>query len=151
MTLAWTDPPGDPVAAIKLVNSLELVVSNLDDPTNLIVYYGNDIPAKSIYNVPRNPADTNSPLPNPDSINNVQNVFLPGLLATNYSITVIGRDVNVNAVSAQTNNAAVSTRPTWCRTTRWWFPAAKARRPTRSRSRTTASSPIQPPAKTSVP
>ena len=31
VTLAWTDPPGDPAAAIKLVNSLELVVTNLDD------------------------------------------------------------------------------------------------------------------------
>ena len=28
ITLAWTDPPGDPAAAIKLVNSLELVVTN---------------------------------------------------------------------------------------------------------------------------
>ena len=30
VTLAWTDPPGNPAAAIKLVNSLELVVSNAD-------------------------------------------------------------------------------------------------------------------------
>jgi hypothetical protein len=37
ITLAWTDPPGDPVAAIKLVNRLGLVVTNLDT-TN--VYYG---------------------------------------------------------------------------------------------------------------
>ena len=44
VTLAWTDPPGNPAAAIKLVNSLELVVTNLDDPANPIVYYGNDIP-----------------------------------------------------------------------------------------------------------
>ncbi len=45
MTLAWTDPPGDPAAAIKLVNNLVLVVTNLSNPTNPIVYYGNDIPA----------------------------------------------------------------------------------------------------------
>ncbi len=43
ITLAWTDPPGDPVAAIKLVNSLQLVVTNLDDPANPTVFYGNDI------------------------------------------------------------------------------------------------------------
>ena len=36
VTLAWTDPPGNPAAAIKLVNSLELVVSNLTDPANPI-------------------------------------------------------------------------------------------------------------------
>ena len=39
-----------------------------------------------------------------DSINNVENVFISPPLGTNYSITVIGRDVNVNAVTAQTNN-----------------------------------------------
>src|SRR5208283_5906038 len=33
-----------------------------------------------------------------------ENVFLPPLLGTNYSITVVGRGVNVNAVTAQTNN-----------------------------------------------
>jgi hypothetical protein len=41
-----------------------------------------------------------------DSINNVENVFISPLLGANYSITVIGRGVNVNAVTAQTNNAA---------------------------------------------
>ena len=30
VTLVWTDPPGDPAAAIKLVNNLELVITNLD-------------------------------------------------------------------------------------------------------------------------
>ena len=29
-TLVWTDPPGDPAAAIKLVNNLVLVITNLD-------------------------------------------------------------------------------------------------------------------------
>jgi subtilisin family serine protease len=29
-TLVWTDPPGDPNAAVKLVNNLDLVVTNLD-------------------------------------------------------------------------------------------------------------------------
>ena len=45
VTLAWTDPPGDPAAAIKLVNNLVLVVTNFSNPTNPIVYFGNDIPA----------------------------------------------------------------------------------------------------------
>jgi len=44
-TLVWTDPPGNPVASIKLVNNLALVVTNLDDPKNPKVYYGNDFGA----------------------------------------------------------------------------------------------------------
>jgi subtilisin-like proprotein convertase family protein len=100
LTLAWTDPPGDPVAAIKLVNRLELVVTNLDDPTNPIVYYGNDIPLNGYFNTPENPT-------NPvvvDSINNVQSVIIPQPPGSNYTVTVFGREVNVNAVSAQTNS-----------------------------------------------
>ncbi len=104
-TLVWTDPPGNPVASVKLVNDLDLVVTNLDN-TNL-VFYGNDIPSgHSDSNVPWN---TNGP-PNLDTVNNVENVFLSpdfgenSLLATNYSITVVGRRVNVNAVTAQSNN-----------------------------------------------
>ena len=30
ITLVWTDPPGNPVASVKLVNDLDLVVTNLD-------------------------------------------------------------------------------------------------------------------------
>jgi subtilisin-like proprotein convertase family protein/N-acetylneuraminic acid mutarotase len=101
ITLAWTDPPGDPIAAIKLVNVLNLVVTNLDDPTNPIIYYGNDI-SENGFNTPET---TNTPSAF-DLINNVQNVIIPQPLGSNYTVTVIGRDVNVNAVSAQTNNAA---------------------------------------------
>ena len=100
VTLVWTDPPGNPAAAIKLVNHLELVVTNMDNPTNPVVYYGNDIPAGYLFNTPENPTN----LVVPDSINNVQNVIIPPFLGTNYAITVIGRDVNVNADSAQTNS-----------------------------------------------
>ncbi len=106
VTLAWTDPPGNPAAAIKLVNSLELVVTNLDhtDPNYLSVYYGNDFdPANPPFS---EPWDTNT-VPNIDFVNNVQNVFLSAdfePLGLTYSVTVIGRSVNVNAVTAQTNN-----------------------------------------------
>jgi subtilisin-like proprotein convertase family protein len=102
VTLTWTDPPGDPAAAIKLVNNLDLVVTNLDDPANPVIFYGNDIGASSSF--PFNtPEDTNTP-PIFDTINNVQNVFIDNPLGTNYSITVLGHGVNVNAVTAQTNN-----------------------------------------------
>ena len=76
MTLAWTDPPGDPAAAIKLVNNLDLVVSNT---VNGKVYFGNNFAVSG--NPPFSVAWNTNSAPNPDSINNVENVFLPPLLA----------------------------------------------------------------------
>ena len=103
VTLAWTDPPGNPAAAIKLVNSLELVVTNLDtsSPDFGKVYFGNDLDGGT-----NSEAWITNTMPNIDLVNNVQNVFLPALLGKSYSVTVIGRSVNVNAVTAQTNTAA---------------------------------------------
>jgi subtilisin-like proprotein convertase family protein len=103
VTLAWTDPPGDPAAAIKLVNNLDLVVSN---KTTHAVYFGNDL-APSIVD-PTIPAasaawNTNS-APNLDSINNVENVLLPSASVDGFTVMIVGRGVNVNAVTAQTNN-----------------------------------------------
>jgi hypothetical protein len=46
--------------------------------------------------------DTNGP-PHQDVINNVENIFLPPQGA-NYSVTVVGRRVNVNAVTANPDN-----------------------------------------------
>jgi subtilisin family serine protease/subtilisin-like proprotein convertase family protein len=97
VTLAWTDPPGNPAAGIKLVNDLDLVVTNLDTGE---IYLGNDFPGSSIYTAPW---DTNGP-PNADSVNNVENVILSPMLGTNYSITVLARRINVNAVTAHTND-----------------------------------------------
>jgi subtilisin family serine protease/subtilisin-like proprotein convertase family protein len=98
ITLVWTDPPGNPAAGVKLVNDLNLVVTNLDTGQ---VYYGNDI-AEGEFN---SPADTNSP-PNLDAVNNVENVYLPPPLGTNYSVTVNGYRVNVNAVTAHPDGIA---------------------------------------------
>ena len=69
-TLVWTDPPGDPAAAIKLVNSLELVMTNLDtgDPNYGAVYMATTFRPASAVNLPWN---TNGP-PNIDTINNVR-------------------------------------------------------------------------------
>ncbi len=103
ITLVWTDPPGNPAAGVKLVNDLDLVVTNLDGPLNPIVYYGNDFPAGDPFTLA---TDTNAP-PKIDAVNNVENVYItpsPLSLGTNYSITVRARRVNVNAVTAQTNN-----------------------------------------------
>lgn len=99
VTLVWTDPPGNPAAGVKLVNNLDLVVTNLDTGD---VYWGNDIVAGNNFTFPW---DTNG-APNADVVNNVENVYLLPPLATNYAITVLGRQVNVNAVTAHTNNVA---------------------------------------------
>jgi subtilisin-like proprotein convertase family protein len=96
VTLVWTDPPGNPAASLKLVNNLDLVITNLLTGE---VFFGNDIPAGSGFNPPW---DTNTP-PNLDVVNNVENVYLSSTPATNYSVTVLAREVNVNAVTAQTN------------------------------------------------
>ncbi len=97
LTLVWTDPPGNPVAGIKLVNNLGLIVTNLDTGE---VFFGNDIQVGNTANLAW---DTNT-APNLDVVNNVQNVYLGGPLGTNYSVTVVGRRVNVNAVSANLTN-----------------------------------------------
>jgi subtilisin-like proprotein convertase family protein len=96
ITLVWTDPPGNPAASLKLVNNLDLVVSNLLTGE---VFFGNNIPAGSSFT---QPWDTNTP-PTLDVVNNVENVYLSPALSTNYSVTVAARAVNVNAVTAQTN------------------------------------------------
>ena len=97
VTLVWTDPPGNPAAGIKLVNDLDLIVTNLDTGD---VYYGNDLPGGSTFN---DPWDTNTP-PNIDSVNNVENIYLPPTLDTNYTITVRAHAINVNAVTAHPND-----------------------------------------------
>ena len=96
VTLAWSDPPANPISGVKLVNDLDLVVTNLDTtgPEQLF-YFGNDILAQHTANLPYT---TNNP-PNIDSVNNVENVFIAKPLGTNYSITVKAHRVNVNAVT----------------------------------------------------
>lgn len=97
-TLVWTDPPGNPVAGVKLVNDLDLVVTNLDTGD---VYFGNDIQVGGNFS---SPWDTNLP-PKVDVVNNVENIFIGGPLGTNgYSVTVRAQRINVNAVTAHTND-----------------------------------------------
>jgi hypothetical protein len=116
LTLAWTDPPGNPVAAIKLVNSLELVVTNVDNPTNPVVYYGNDIPAHGVSNTPESATNSVSP----DTINNVQNVVIPEPLGTNYvRHGRRARGERQRRLRPDEQRRRAFTRPTWCRITRW--------------------------------
>ncbi|HYE30451.1 MAG TPA: S8 family serine peptidase [Methylomirabilota bacterium] len=96
VTLVWTDPPGNPISGIKLVNDLDLVIRA---PESGQVFYGNNIPADSDFNVPVPEGDTNTIVAR-DFVNNVENVFIPNPSAfgTNFVISVVGRRVNVNAV-----------------------------------------------------
>jgi subtilisin-like proprotein convertase family protein len=97
ITLAWTDPAGNPVAGVKVVNDLDVVVTNLATET---VYYGNDFAPGADFNTPR---ETND-VPVFDFVNNVENVYIPRVLGTNYSVTVKAHRVNVNARTDNTNN-----------------------------------------------
>ncbi|MBI5775416.1 MAG: S8 family serine peptidase [Verrucomicrobia bacterium] len=121
-TLVWTDPPGNPLAGTKLVNDLDLVVFD-EAATNY--YFGNNIPSGEILTAPVSAeylfGSNNIPSPPPhvvnpdfpglsnavpaDFVNNVENVFLPAPLSPRYFISVVGRRVNVNAVT--TNNTGV--------------------------------------------
>lgn len=97
VTLAWTDPPGNPAAGLKLVNDLDLIVTNLETGA---VFWGNDFAPGAVFTSawrPGTPA-------NPDLVNNVENVYLPAPLGSNYSITVLGRRVGVNAVPEHPND-----------------------------------------------
>jgi subtilisin-like proprotein convertase family protein len=90
MTLVWTDPPGNPAVGLKLVNDLDLIVTNL---TTRDVYVGNVLSGDF-----SSPLGTNALIS--DVVNNVENVFIASPRAGQYSVTVRARHVNVNAVTA---------------------------------------------------
>lgn len=72
--LVWFDYPGDPAAAKILVNDLDLIVSN---KTTSAVWYGND----------KNSAGIS------DSLNNVESVRIDAPQVSEYTISVIGKNV----------------------------------------------------------
>jgi subtilisin-like proprotein convertase family protein len=91
VTLVWTDPPGNPSAGIKLVNDLDLVVSNT---VTSEVFYGNNIEEGSHFSTGSDPeADAVT-----DIVNNVENVFIRNPGGSNFVVTVQAKRVNVNAV-----------------------------------------------------
>lgn len=88
----WTDAPGNPVGAAKLVNDLDLVVSNTVTGE---VIYGNDFEVGTGGSVIQKTND----LTRFDRINNVERIVLPAKRdSTNstYVISVIAHRVNVN-------------------------------------------------------
>ncbi len=90
ITLVWTDPPGNPAASLKLVNDLDLIVTNLVTGE---VFVGNAVGGVDGFSLP---APTNAP-PTFDVVNNVENVNLDLPLSVSYSVTVRARRVNVNS------------------------------------------------------
>jgi subtilisin family serine protease/subtilisin-like proprotein convertase family protein len=105
ITLVWTDPPGNPAAGLKLVNDLDLVVTNLATGE---VYVGNNFEQAGIYSVPYvfTTNSTNAVLEY-DYVNNVENVFIKlNTNAAQFSVSVVGRRVNVNAVTAHPDGIA---------------------------------------------
>jgi len=102
ITLVWTDPPGNPIASLKLVNDLDLIVTNLSTGE---VYFGNNFEAGAQFSVPTptNLLASSNALLNfsgNDMVNNVENVFIREPGEGPFSVTVFGRRVNVNAVTA---------------------------------------------------
>jgi hypothetical protein len=83
VTLTYTDVPGFPGAAKALVNDLDLEVVGPDST----LYRGNQI---------QNGESTPNP-PNPDSLNNVECVFLNSPIAGQYLIRVRARSVQQDA------------------------------------------------------
>lgn len=97
-SLVWSDPPGNPLVGVKLVNDLDLVVTNEETG---FVWVGNDITSGSSVNRTRDPATVSNIVELVrDPINNVENVFIanPRQFGTKFKVIVKARRVNVNAV-----------------------------------------------------
>ena len=111
LTLVWTDPPGNPAAGVKLVNDLDLVVSNTVTGE---VFVGNDFgrggfsvsrPGTNLVEVVEEGV-TNSVF---DTVNNVERVVLEPPLSSEYVIQVVARRVNVNALASRASGSIANT------------------------------------------
>ena len=116
VTLAWTDPPGDPAAAIKLVNNLELVVTNLDNRRTDRLLRQRHSGGQRLQHAGKRHQPRRTWTPS----TTLKMSILPPHAGHELSPSrSSGARVNVNAVTAQTNNAAEFMRRTSCRITRW--------------------------------
>ena len=92
LTLVWTDPPGNPAGAAKLVNDLDLVVSNVVTGE---VIYGNDFDPGLGHSLRQKTNDVTRF----DRVNNVERIVLEAdenTTNSTYVISVIAHRVNVN-------------------------------------------------------
>lgn len=105
-SLVWTDPPGNPSVGVKLVNDLDLIVTNLVTGQ---VFIGNAFGPGNTF-TPAASTNTTNGLAL-DRVNNVENVYIDASLdaalrlSAQYSVTVAARRVNVNAVTGHPDNA----------------------------------------------
>ena len=102
LTLVWTDPPGNPAGAAKLVNDLDLVVSN--EITGR-VYVGNRFDTQSGIStalIATNDFKTNADAVF-DRINNVEHIVFDPAGASNFVVSVVAHLVNVNTRRDATN------------------------------------------------
>ena len=76
-TLAWTDPAAETGSSKALVNDLDLLVRTPDGR----VFYGNHFLGNNI----------------PDRLNNVEQVYLPNPVPGEYTVQVVGADINRSA------------------------------------------------------
>lgn len=90
ITLVWTDPPGNPSADIILVNDLNLKIIAPDNT----VYYGNNFPTGSVWSASDG---------TPDTVNNVENVYIENAQVGVYQINVMAHSINADACSSTTN------------------------------------------------
>ena len=97
LSLVWTDPPGNPSAGIKLVNDLDLIVSNAVSGEILC---GNNFTADSLFTQTTSASESLRL----DNVNNVENVFISPPLDTNYIVSVVASRINVNAVTDHPND-----------------------------------------------
>jgi subtilisin family serine protease/subtilisin-like proprotein convertase family protein len=116
VTLVWTDPPGNPITGVKLVNDMNLsVVAGVSNAlgTNTAEWLGNNFGPGANFVEPVTVASNGNPVSaaaqvdlSRDFVNNVENIFIRPPLATKYTIVVKAHRVNVNAVNSHTNRHA---------------------------------------------
>ena len=82
-TLVWTDPAPETGSAQALVNDLDLLVRTPDGR----VFYGNHFLGQNL----------------PDKVNNVEQVYLPNPVPGEYTIQIIGADINKRATAGAGN------------------------------------------------
>lgn len=109
LTLVWTDPPGNPAAAVKLVNDLDLIVTN---EVTQEYYLGNDFESGTPFNRALNitntePETVTDPFGNTtsvtntpstsDVVNNVERIVIQAPVPEEFVVIIKARRVNVNA------------------------------------------------------
>jgi hypothetical protein len=100
VTLAWTDPPGEPLSKRSLVNDLDLEIIAPDGSTH---YYGN----QGLYR----PEDTYDCLKDGkwDSCNNVEGIIISNIQNGVYQVNIIGANIPGTAGSNIQPYALVAT------------------------------------------